>query len=139
MVMTNIITLNNSGYYQIERGSQQHWKFELAQGQQCVFTVAHSNFFKNQNWSVKFWISYQLGDISVSGVINSNQRSVQPLKLPVKFSVFDNQSVPPSHQDHVFSAPVAAGIPLWLNVQNLENAPNGYFLKVDIEPMEYQT
>jgi hypothetical protein len=120
---------NSTGYYTIEQSGKQYLPFECGVGEKILFTVAHSNFFKNQNWSIRFWISDRIDGEAINQLPQSTQAYVNPLKLPINFGVFDlTFFLRPNTEGTVWLAPVAPNQKYYLNVQNLENRNNGFYL-----------
>jgi hypothetical protein len=127
--MTQQLIENTTGYYSIDASMKYVLPFECVLGEKLVFTAAHSNFFKNQNWSMRFWISKIKDGVSITQEPQANLAYVNPLKLPVNFGVYDvTWYTQPTRDQEVWLAPVAPAITYYLNIQNLENRPNGFYL-----------
>lgn len=128
---------NDTGYYTIDASTKMVLPFECTIGHKLVFTAAHSNFFKNQNWSIRFWISKEKDGVSLTQEPRANLAYVNPLKLPVHFGVYDvTWHTQPSLNDNLWLLPVAPAINYYLNIQNLENRPNGFYLVFSRTPIE---
>ena len=129
--MLQELELNSTGYYQIATGVQYWVPVSVSYRSAAIVTAAHTNFFKNQNWSMRFWFSREPNGITISGRPRPQWAYVDPLKLPVKFGIYDFESVPPAMDDTVWLWPVVRDTVYYLNVQNRETRANGFFLKLD--------
>lgn len=129
--MLQKLELNSSGYYQIPTGVQFWLPVGVSYRSATIATVAHSNFFKNQNWSMRFWFSSSINGISVSARPRPQLGYVDPLKLPVKFGLYDIDQAAPTFDDVQWVWPVLTDTQYYLNIQNKETRPNGFFLQLD--------
>lgn len=137
MLMIQQMIENSTGYYTIEQSSKLYLAFECEVGEKLIFSAAHSNFFKNQNWSIRFWISVRPDGPAINQLPLSSKAYVNPLKLPVNFGVYDlTFFIQPKIQDVIWLAPVAPNQTYYLNVQNLENRNNGFYLIKMSSPIE---
>jgi hypothetical protein len=137
MLMTQQITENSTGYYTLEQSGLLYLPFECPTGEQVIFTAAHSNFFKNQNWSVRFWISVKPDGEAINQEPQAIKAFVNPLKLPVHFGVFDlTFFTRPKNSQVAWLAPATPGVTYYLNVKIFENRPNGFYLVKHISPIE---
>lgn len=135
--MSNQLILNNTGYYTLDQSGWVYLPFVCEQGEQVIFTTAHSNFFKNQNWSVRFWISFTPRGEAINQQPQPSKAFVNPLKLPVNFGVYDlTFFLRPPLQNAIWLSPASPGLTYYLNVQNLENRPNGFFFTKTHSPIE---
>ena len=129
--MLQELELNSTGYYQIATGVQYWVPVSVSYRSAAIVTAAHTNFFKNQNWSMRFWFSREPNGITISGRPRPQWAYVDPLKLPVKFGIYDFENVPQAMDDTVWLWPVVRDTVYYLNVQNRETRANGFFLKLD--------
>ena len=129
------ITLNDTGYYTIYRSSQLVLPFRLEYATGKIFRVAHTNFGKNQSFTVKFWVSETPGGISVSGWPVGQYRFVIPCQKGISFVYYDSSFPVPDIRDAIFTWPLAWQNQYYLNVQNLENRDNGFYLRIEDYPM----
>lgn len=133
---TQLIT-TETGYYQLARSSLMYMPFQVPLGEQILFTCAHSNFFKNQNWSVRLWISETIRGNSITQLPQATLAYVTPLKLPVLFGAYDvTFRSMPKNPTARWTAPVAPNHTYYLNIQNMENKDNGFYLTSQITPIE---
>ena len=131
--MLQQLELNDTGYYQIAIGMQYWVPVSVGYRNALIATAAHSNFFKNQNWSMRFWFSKEPNGISISGRPRPQWAYVDPLKLPSRFGIYDFEQVPPRFDDVLWLWPVVRDTVYYLNIQNRETKANGFFLKLDTE------
>ena len=135
--MNSQLIIIDTGYYQLPKSSLLYLPFKVPLGEQVLFTCAHSNFFKNQNWSVRLWISDTIQGDSITQLPQANLAYVTPLKLPVLFGVYDvTYRTLPQPSPAVWIAPVAPMITYYLNIQNMENKDNGFYLTSQTTPIE---
>ena len=128
---------NSTGYYAIEQSGKLYLPFECLVGEKVIFTAAHSNFFKNQNWSIRFWVSEKPDGTAINQLPEPVKAYVNPLKLPINFGVFDlTFFLRPQMDNTVWLAPVAPNYKYYLNVQNLENRNNGFYMVKTNSPIE---
>lgn len=135
--MNTQLIITETGYYQLARSSLVYLPFQVPLGEQVLFTCAHSNFFKNQNWSVRFWISEVIQGASITQLPDPNLAYVTPLKLPVVFGAYDvTFRSAPTTPVAKWKAPVAPMLTYYLNIQNMENKDNGFYLTSQTTPIE---
>jgi hypothetical protein len=135
--MNTQLIITDTGYYQLARSSLVYLPFQVPFGEQVLFTCAHSNFFKNQNWSVRLWISDVINGPSITQLPQANLAYVSPLKLPVVFGAYDvTFRMPPQARPAVWKAPVAPMLTYYLNIKNMENKDNGFYLTSQTTPIE---
>jgi len=125
------IVLNNTGYYDIYRSSQLIHPFKLEYGTGIIFRVAHTNYGKNQSWTIRFWVSQTPGGISVSGWPVGQYRFVNPLQTGVSFGFYDSTFANPNPPGVDWMWPLGWQNQYYLNVQNLENRDNGFYLRME--------
>ena len=126
----SFLTLNDTGYYTIAQSGFQVLPLTLQAGQTLRFTVSHSYFTRNQSWSMRFWLSVTPQGDSLSDVLNPNWAWVSPLSKGQSF-VLQDVTLPTTPDDSVVwsvSAPTGA---YTLNIQNMENKLNGFYLKIE--------
>ena len=133
--MLQQLELNTTGYYQIATGIQYYVPVSVSYREALIATAAHSNFFKNQNWSMRFWFSKNINGSSISYKPRPQLGYVDPLKIPVKFGLctieqagIDLTGVLEGVQ---WLWPVLPDTLYYLNIQNKETRPNGFFLQLD--------
>jgi len=122
---------NTTGYYQIGIGIQYYLPVMVGYRSALIVTAAHSNFFKNQNWSMRFWFSRVPNDISISGVSQPQLAYVDPLKEPVRFGLYDFDQEKPQLDRVQWVWPVVTDTRYYLNIQNRETKANGFYLTID--------
>lgn len=124
--------LNSTGYYKILNSDQWYLPFVLGYREVKTFNAAHSDFFSTQTWSMRFWISTSPGGRSITELPNPNWAYIDPLKNPVKFGIYDIVIQPkPQNTDAVWLWPYPSGQPLFLNVLNRANTPNGFYMTTE--------
>ena len=125
--------LNTTGYYKITAGGALVYPISLDAGTWLKASVAHTNFNKNQTWTMRFWISETPIGESISGSPYSTNRWVSPLRNAQYFAVYDITSpivpIDPTLAWLVGLPPLAR---YWINVKNMENRENGFYLKLDV-------
>jgi hypothetical protein len=133
--MDQALVVQPEHYYQID-GSQTLWmKLPFEPGTVTQISAAHTSFFQNQNWSIRMWISHTPLGVSVTSEPIIQQSFVNPLRTPVRFGIYDHvgyQGMPPQVPDMIWLQPASPELTYYVNVRNLENKPNAFFLKVDI-------
>ena len=120
------------GYYTIE-GSQTLWmKMKLERQTALVISAAHTTFFKNQTWSIRMWISTVPLGVSVTREPVVSRSYVNPLKNPVRFGLYDyTYHNTPQVPDAIWLQPASVELTYYVNIRNMENRSNAFFLKVD--------
>jgi hypothetical protein len=120
------------GYYTIE-GSQTLWlKIQLERQTALVISAAHTTFFKNQNWSIRMWISNVPNGVSVTREPVISRSFVNPLKNPVRFGLYDHvYPMVPEVPDAIWLQPGSVDVTYYVNIRNMENKSNAFFMKVD--------
>lgn len=135
--MISQLTFNKTGYYQINQSAIVYMPFQVPLGDQVLFTCAHSNFSKNQSWSIRLWISDVIRGDSITQLPQANRSYVNPLKLPVLFGAYDlTFNTIPTNPSAMWIAPVAPNHTYYLNIQNMENKLNGFYLTSQTVPIE---
>ena len=127
-----LLETNTTGYYQIEQGASQVLSWSVGAGQWIRFTSSHSAFGRNQTWSIRLWSSIVPEGISITGLPDSNLRWFSPLKAARTFGYYDVNCPAPNGTDMIWMAPVAPDTIYYLNIRNMENKANGFYLGVDI-------
>lgn len=132
MCMDQALVFQPEHYYQIE-GSQTLWHpLPLEPGTVTQISAAHTSFFKNQNWSLRLWISNQPLGVSVTREPTPSRAHVQPLKTPVRFGLYDlAYGAAPVVPDMIWIHPATPELTYYVNIRNLENRPNSFYLSVD--------
>lgn len=125
------LVTNPSHYYEIEASSTLWTPFEIPEKHAVIFSAAHTNFYSNQNWSIRLWASTNPSGISVTGSPLSIQRYVSPLKSPQKFGFFDLTNGIYKDNTILWSYPLAPVVTYYMNIQNVENRKNAFYLKID--------
>lgn len=126
--MTQLLEINPTGYYNIDQSSQLYWPFEIARGSAWQFSVSHTSFYNNQTFSVRFWVSKTPGGISVSGWPTGTWRFVSATKAATRFVIYDSLQAGWQFPDVLFSWGVVRDQTYYLNVQNVENKHNSFYL-----------
>lgn len=129
--MLQPLVTNESGYYQIPIGIQYYLPVSVGYRSATIVTAAHSNFFKNQNWSMRFWFSKQPNGPSISARPLGQLAFVDPLKIPVKFGLYDFEQPKPILEGVQWVWPVVRDTTYYLNIQNRETRANGFFFQLD--------
>lgn len=128
----NTLILDPNHYYQIEGSQILIHAFQIPVKGRVVFSAAHTNFFKNQNWSIRMWISEVPRGESFTYEPNPVLSYVAPLKNPVKFGLFDIElGKVDADTDVIWLKPGASSVTYYLNIQNMEVRPNAFYLKID--------
>lgn len=130
--MDQALEVQPEHYYQIA-GSQTLWhKLQFEPGTVTQISTAHTNFMKNQNWSLRLWISNQPLGVSVTREPFPQRTFVNPLKVPVRFGIYDlAYGAAPDVSDMIWLHPATPELTYYVNIRNLENKPNAFYLKVD--------
>jgi hypothetical protein len=130
--MDQALVVQPEHYYQIE-GSQTLW-YKLPFEPQTVMQIsaAHTSFFKNQNWSLRFWISNQPLGVSVTREPHPQNTFVNPLKNPVRFGIYDIAlGSAPVIPEMVWCHVASTELDYYVNIRNLENKQNSFYMSVD--------
>lgn len=122
------LQLNTSGYYQIAQSAQMCWPFEITRGTAYKFTHAHTQWAQNQSFSIRFWVSKTPGGISVHGWPQGSWRTVTAQRSAQSFVIYDGLQSNWQFTDVTFAWSVVRDNTYYLNVQNLENKSNAYYL-----------
>jgi hypothetical protein len=132
MLMDQPLVFQPEGYYQIE-GSQTLWyKLKFEPGTVIQISAAHTSFFQNQNYSLRFWISNVPLGVSVTSEPYPAQSSVQPLKTPVRFGLYDlAYGAAPKVPEMIWIQPGTPELTYYVNIRNLENKQNSFYMSVD--------
>lgn len=132
MRMDQALVVQPEHYYQIE-GSQTLWhKLKFEPGTVTQITASHTSFFKNQNWSLRFWISNIPLGISVTREPYPANATVQPLKIPMRFGIYDlAYGAAPIVPDMIWIQPGTPKLDYYVNIRNLENKQNSFYMSVD--------
>lgn len=130
------LTLNNDGYYNIDTGGLLYVPFRIPHMGDVVFSTAHSGYLRNQNWSILMWISKTPNDVSVTAEPIQAHAQVKPSKAVVRVGAFDHQLgsnpfVNPPSEPISWSWPGSSDVEYFFNIQNRETRPNSFFLKID--------
>lgn len=130
--MDQPLAIQPEGYYQIE-GSQTLWlKLPFEPGTVTQISTAHTGFFKNQNWSLRLWISNTPLGVSVTREPFPQRSFVNPLKQAIRFGLYDiAYGAAPETPGMIWCHPGTPELDYYVNIRNLENKPNSFFLKVD--------
>lgn len=132
---TSTLILSETGYYQIEQSSTLIYPWTIGQNQWIKFTVSHTGFAKNQTLSMRFWCSRDPLGPSISSIPNANTAWYSPGKMNKSFAFWDVTSSPPQESQLVWLSSVAPNQQYWLDIQNMENRPNSFYLKIDLLPI----
>jgi len=122
---------NETGYYQIEASESLYHKFSISPGQAIIFSAAHTGFYSNQNWSIRLWASEYPSGISITGSPLASQRVVSPLKTPQRFGFYDVTRGIYEDNTLLWCKPIAPDYLYYINVENVENKRNAFYLKID--------
>lgn len=130
--MINRLALNDTGYYTIDHSEILWTQINLEPTSALVISSAHTNFYKNQNWSIRIWISLVPNGESVTREPIQSRSYVSPLKTPVRFGLYD-YAYPhvPDIPDLDWLQPASPQLTYYVNVQNRETKPNAFYLKFD--------
>jgi hypothetical protein len=130
--MDEPLQVQPEGYYRIA-GSQTLWmKLKFEPHTVTQISAAHTSFFQNQNWSIRMWISNTPLGVSVTREPNTQRAFVNPLKTPVRFGIYDiSYGAQPHVPDMIWIQPASPELTYYVNIRNLENKPNAFFLQVD--------
>jgi hypothetical protein len=118
-------------YYEIEASETLWHPFQIPNKGFVIFTAAHTKFYNNQNWTIRLWASEKVSGISLTGSPLATQRFVSPLKTPQKFGFYDVTNGIYPNNTLLFSYPIAPETPYYINIENVENKKNGFYLKID--------
>ena len=81
---------------------------------------------------MRLWISNQPLGVSVTREPYPQRTFVNPLKTPVRFGIYDvSVGSAPVVPDMIWIQPASPELTYYVNIKNLENKPNAFFLKVD--------
>ena len=133
MIDFSFLTPNDTGYYQIVQSGFQVLPLTLHVGETLKFTVSHSYFTRNQSWSMRFWLSETPQGDSLSDALNPNWAWVAPLSKGQSFVLLDAALAYPQDASLLWSVSATPG-PYSLNIHNMENKLNGFYLKVESNP-----
>lgn len=125
------LTLSATGYYEIEASETLWHPFQISPKGFVTFTSAHTKFYNNQNWTIRLWVSEKPSGISLTGTPLSIQRFVSPLKLPQKFGFYDVTNGVLKDNTLLFAYGLAPDTTYYINIDNVENRKNGFYLKID--------
>ena len=130
--MDQALVPHQEGYYTIE-GSQTLWlKLNFEPQSAILISAAHTSFFKNQTWSIRMWISNKPLGVTVSREPVNSRSYVNPLKNPIRFGLYDyNTPLVPQVPEAIWLQPASPDLTYYVNIRNLENRANAFFLKVD--------
>lgn len=130
--MDQALVVEPESYYQILGGQTVWLKLPLTEYSATVLRAAHTSFYKNQNWSIRIWISHVPLGASITQEPYPSNAFVNPLKTPVSFGIFDlNYPVKPQVPDLIWLHPASPENTHYVNIRNLENKPNAFYLKID--------
>ena len=129
------LVLNDTGYYTIYRSDTNVYQFSVNPGTWLKGSIAHTSFKKNQMWSIRFWISQSQIGPSISGLPDASSRYLSPLKIGQYFAVYDANYPKPFSPDLSWIAPVGANVNYWMNIRNMENKDNSFYLKYETLPL----
>lgn len=124
-------SLNDTGYYRIAASETLYTKFTIPSKGFVVFSAAHSNFYANQTWSIRLWASERPSGISLTGSPLATQRFVSPLKTPQRFGFYDVTNGIYKDNTLLWAHPLAPDMPYYINIENVENKANAFYLKLD--------
>ena len=130
--MDQTLVPREDGYYTID-GSQTLWmKLTLERQTALVISAAHTTFYKNQTWSIRMWISNVPLGVSVTREPVVSRSFVNPLKNPIRFGLYDHTyHNTPQVPDVIWLQPGSVDVIYYVNIRNMENKSNAFFLKVD--------
>ncbi len=78
------------------------------------------------------WISTVPQGVSVTREPVQQRAFVSPLKTPVRFGIYDYPNViAPDLTDVIWLQPASHELTYYVNIRNLENRSNAFYLKVD--------
>jgi hypothetical protein len=134
MVMDQELTTLTKEHHILQGGQTQWVKLKLETQSVLLVTAAHVSFYRNQNWSIRMWFSLTPRGQSVTREPVVSRAFVSPLKTPVRFGLYDHVvSQVPDLPHVIWLQPASAEITYYLNILNMENKPNEFFLRVDTE------
>ena len=128
------LTINPTSYYEIEQGASLFLPWRIQANQWIMFTSAHTGFGKNQSLTIRLWCSKAPEGDSITGIPDSNQRWVSPMKFAQNFGFYDIMSLTlptlnPKEPPPAWMKPVPTDFPFYLNIRNMENRRNSFFLE----------
>ena len=127
------LDLNNTNYYKITAGGALVYPILLEPNTWLKASAAHTNFNRNQTWSMRFWISMTPVGESISAIPYSSNRWISPLKNAQHFAIYDILApIGPSDPTLTWLVGVPPHTTYWINARNMENRDNGFFLKLDV-------
>ncbi len=124
-------TPNTTGYYEIAASLTLYTQFKVPPKGTVIFSAAHTNFYSNQNWSIRLWASERPSGISLTGSPLSVQRFVSPLKTPQKFGFYDLTNGVYTDNTLLWCYGLAPDVTYYINIENVENKKNAFYLKID--------
>ncbi len=130
--MIKPLVLNDTGYYTIDTSEILYTQIVLEPTSALIIHTAHTNFYKNQNWSIRVWVSNVPNGVSVTREPVQSRSYVSPLKTPIRFGLYD-YAYPhvPELADVIWFQPASPELTYYVNIQNRETRPNAFYLKVD--------
>lgn len=131
------LEINSTGHYQILGGATVCMSFDISPGDYALITAAHTNFYKNQTWSMRFWVSEKPNGIAVGSVPVNIRSWISPLKMAQTIVYYDFQHAPPTGIDPppVWTTPVVPYRTYYVNAKNMETRPNAFYLTVATAPI----
>lgn len=131
------LELNNTGYYQIESSTVLVYPVVLSESVWLKLSTAHTNFTKNQTWSIRVWISTTPDGQSISGA-GSATRWISPSKNAQTVGLYDIMNPPTQpfvnkNQPQLsMTLGIATNTVYWINIKNMENKQNAFYLTLDL-------
>jgi len=135
MITLPLLTLSNTGYYQIDQSATLVTPWTANPHQWVRITASHTGFTANQSWSIRLWSSETPMGESISGNPLPNQRWVSPTKMARAFGYYPVTGSAPALGELLWLCPVAPDQQCWLNIRNMENKKNSFYLKIDLVDM----
>jgi len=135
MALQNL-TLNSTGYYEIEQGVTLTFPWSIGPLQWIRFISSHTGFSKNQSFSIRIWCSVLPDGSSITGLPDSNERWIAPSRFAQNFAFYDINSstlpTPPAKDPKpIWMKPVPPDEKFYINIKNMENKLNFFFLTIE--------
>jgi hypothetical protein len=125
------LVLTTTGYYEIEASETLWHPFQISSKGYVIFSAAHTKFYNNQNWTIRVWASDKISGISITGSPLASQRFISPLKIPQKFGFYDVTNGIYKDNTLMWAYGLAPDTTYYINIENVENRKNGFYLKID--------